>query len=171
MIKFKQWIIPFITLLIAFLLDGTISAVFSEQLTIGSGVMFTRLLFVSLVYYSFRLPLEQVVVYAAFFGLLQDSYYVGILGIYITAYVLIVYLASVINKSVDDNILTIGLSTAVLLAAFELIVYMLYSSIGFVHLGVRAFIVLRFAPTLLFNMLAYFVCYYVLKISANGALR
>lgn len=171
MAKLKQWLLPVPVLLLLFLLDGTITATFYDQLFINPGLMFPRLLFIGLVYYAFRLPVKQVVVYAGIFGLLQDSYYVGILGIYLTAYIITTYLASIIKKQMDINVLTIGLALIILLAVFELIVYMIYFVIGYAQLSVSEFIVLRYAPTLLFNIFAYFISYYLLKVSANEALR
>lgn len=90
--KWKTYLFPFLSLLVFFLLDGLIAAFFTNALQFSFGYAVPRLTLLGLIFFSFHLPGKLLAFLAILFGLLYDSYYSGILGVYLAAFCLIAYI-------------------------------------------------------------------------------
>ncbi len=160
MYKWQKIIVVGLTLLLSLLLDGAITFTLYEQLLIAGGIMVPRLFFIALIIFSFYLPINELNIYAIFFGLLYDSYYTGILGIYIAGSLIIVNIAHNLKKHIQSNILEMGLITMILIAILEVLVYLVYSAVGIASLPFVEFIVSRVGPTIILNGVFFLFLYY-----------
>lgn len=161
--KWKIILVPFLSLFILFLLDGIISAYFGSQLSMGQAEIFQRLLFVGLYYFTFRLPVKHMMYLSLFFGFLMDSYYTGILGIYMASFIIVIYFTTLFKNRTDLNVLTIGFFGIFMYFVFESIVYLLYSWIGYTSVSIGRFLLFYLSPSLLFNSVWYLLLYPILN--------
>lgn len=160
MYKWQEIILVGFTLLLSLLLDGAITFMFYEQLLIEDGIMVPRLFFIVLIIFSFYLPINELNIYAIFFGLLYDSYYTGILGIYIAGSLIIVNIAHNLKKYAHSNILEMGLIAMILIAILEVIVHLVYTAVGIAEVPFVEFIVSRVGPTIILNGVFFLLLYY-----------
>lgn len=146
-----------------FLMDGLLSGVFSEQLYGGTGVMVPRLIVLIFILMSFYLPRNKMIFYAVIFGLLYDSYYVGILGIYVAAFPLIVYITEKLKRVLNPNPIVVGMMVIINLSLLEFILYEFYKVLSFTTLDTSTFMASRLGPTLLLNLVFFILVFYPLK--------
>lgn len=163
MYKWQEIISVGLTLLLLLLLDGAITFMFYEQLLIAGGLMVPRLFFIGLIIFAFYLPISELNIYAIFFGLLYDSYYTGILGIYIAGSLIIVHTAHNLKKHIQSNILEMGLIAMILIAILEVIVYLVYYAVGIADVSFIEFIVSRVGPTIILNAVFFLLLYFPLS--------
>ncbi|MDO5457443.1 MAG: rod shape-determining protein MreD [Atopococcus tabaci] len=161
--KWKIRLLPFFSLFILFLLDGIISAYFGSQLSMGQAEIFPRLLFIGLYYFTFRLPVKHIMYLSLFLGFLMDSYYTGILGIYMASFTIVIYFTTLFKSRTDLNVLTIGYFGIFMYFVFESLVYLFYSWIGYHSIGIGRFLLFYLSPSLLFNSVWYLLLYPVLN--------
>ncbi|WP_414840020.1 rod shape-determining protein MreD [Carnobacterium sp. TMP28] len=163
----KKWKVTiFAPLLIFFglLIDGLISEIFSKQLYAEDGnVMVPRLIILILILTSFYLPRNKMIVYGIIFGFLYDSYYVGILGIYIAIFPLIIYVTTKLKQVLNPNPITIGMIVFINLSILETMLYWIYKVLGFTEIDMNAFMAGRLGPTLLLNLVFFIIAFYPLK--------
>lgn len=171
MIQWKRILVPFLTLFCLFLFDGTIAFIFRSQLVGESHFMIPRLIFIGLLYFSFRLPMNHAMYLALLFGILYDSYYTGILGIYMAFFVLSVYTTFYLKRYVYVNLFTIGLIGILMLTLLESLVFLVYQGIGLTQLMWSTFFATRLGPTLLLNGAFYLILYYPLKKITDDATK
>jgi len=96
-------------------------------------------------------------------GFLVDSYYAGILGIYMGIFAVIVRVIRLVRTNILQNPFTLGLALIFLLTITETGVYIIYTLIGIQHLTVQQFLVQRLASSLILNIVLYYVLYIPLK--------
>ena len=163
----EKWKINiFAPLLIFFglLVDGLISGAFSSHLYTESGnVMVPRLIILILVLISFYLPRNKMILYGIIFGFLYDSYYVGILGIYVAIFPLIVYVTNKLKLVLNPNPITIGMMIFINLSILETMLYWIYKILGFTTIDMNTFMAGRLGPTLLLNLVLFIITFYPLK--------
>ena len=151
-------------ILFGLLVDGLISGIFSEYLYTENGnVMVPRLIILILVMVSFYLPRNKMIIYAIIFGFLYDSYYVGVLGIYVAIFPLIVYVTDKLNQVLNPNPITIGMMVFINLSILETMLYWIYKILGFTMIDMNTFMAGRLGPTLLLNLVFFIVAFYPLK--------
>ncbi|GEK87973.1 rod shape-determining protein MreD [Alkalibacterium putridalgicola] len=163
MTNWKKITIPVFLLFFTLLIDGGLSYLFREQLSTSFGVMIPRLVIITLIMLSFYLEPKQLFILAFVFGFIYDSYYSGILGIYIAAFVLIPYLVIQIRQIINPYFSAILLINIVVLTLMELFVFSVYRVIGLSDMTLQLFLVSRLNGTLIFNTLAFIVIGYPLK--------
>ena len=146
------------------LVDGLISGAFSSHLYTENGnVMVPRLIILILVLTSFYLPRNKMILYAIIFGFLYDSYYVGILGIYLAIFPLIVYVTNKLKLVLNPNPITIGMMVFINLSILETMLYWIYKVLGFTTIDMNTFMAGRLGPTLLLNVVLFIFTFYPLK--------
>ena len=162
--KWKINVFAPMLILFGLLVDGLISGMFSEYLYTENGnVMVPRLIILILVMVSFYLPRNKMIIYAIIFGFLYDSYYVGVLGIYVAIFPLIVYVTDKLNQVLNPNPITIGMMVFINLSILETMLYWIYKILGFTMIDMNTFMAGRLGPTLLLNLVFFIVAFYPLK--------
>ena len=145
------YLIP-ILIFLGLILDGIIMNVFSSQLIDGSYTLVPRLTVVFLIILSIFFHKQPLFQYALLFGVIYDSYYIGIIGIYTVSLASCIYL---LKRSY--NFLTITPSTVLLiyvlsLSYVEVLSFTIYVILGYVEMPFSMFLVTRLVPTLLLNV-------------------
>lgn len=162
--KFKTTIFAPMLIFFGLLFDGLISAVFSEYLYTENGsVMVPRLIILIFVLLSFYLPKNKMILYGIIFGFLYDSYYVGILGVYVAIFPLIVYVTNSLKQVLNPNPITIGMMIFINLTILETMLYWIYKILGFTIIDMNTFMAGRLGPTLLLNLVFFIFTFYPLK--------
>lgn len=100
------------------------------------------------------------IVYAAIFGLMIDIVYTEVLGIYMFVLAISIYVAQLLNRLLQTNFLMITLISVASVVVMEIGLLAIYSLLGFSTMIVKDFIIYRFLPTLLANILFISVIFY-----------
>lgn len=153
----EQWrrvIIPICLLFFSLLLDGVIVSLFYERLDVSFGFMTPRLFVITVIVLAFFLEPRHMYILSFLFGFIYDSYYSGILGIYIAALMIISYFILQLRSVFEPNYLSIVLVTIVMLTLSELLVFGIYRTIDLTSLGIQEFVATRLSASLLFNSVA-----------------
>lgn len=162
--------IPLI-LLTALLCDGLIASVFSNQLYTATSDMVPRLIIICLIVFSFCVDRHYMILFGILFGLLYDSYYVGILGLYTSLFPVIIYLSDKLRKILNPNLLVLVLILIIQISLSETVLYGFYSVIDLTAIDFSVFLANRLGPTLLLNSVFLLVLYYPLKKTALAIMQ
>lgn len=154
--------IPLIMIL-SFLLDGVMMNQLSASLLEAGYTLVPRTIVITIVVLSFLVDYPQLFWFAVVVGFMYDSYYAGILGVYLALFAMIVRFIGTIRGKLSLNPFTIGIALLVMLAFVEGSVYVLYTSQGFIHLSWQEFLIQRLVPSLILNLVLYYVLYVPLK--------
>lgn len=160
-----------LTLLIALLFDGIIASVFSTQLYTSTSDMVSRLIVICIVLFSFYVDRKDMILFGILFGLLYDSYYVGILGPYTSLFPIIIYLSDKIRKILNPNLLVLVMIVIIHLSLIETLLFGFYSVIDLTTTDISTFLANRLGPTLLLNSIFLLVLYYPLKKTAIAIMQ
>ncbi|MBM6613545.1 rod shape-determining protein MreD [Desemzia sp. RIT804] len=152
-----------LTLLTALLFDGIIASVFSTQLYTATSDMVSRLIIICIVLFSFYVDRKYMILFGILFGLLYDSYYVGILGLYTSLFPIIIYLSDKMRKILNPNLLVIVMILIIHISLIETLLYGFYSVIDLTAIDFSVFLANRLGPTLLLNSIFLLVLYYPVK--------
>ncbi|OJF95734.1 rod shape-determining protein MreD [Alkalibacterium sp. 20] len=163
MSNWKKIIIPIFLLFFTLLIDGGLTYLFHDQLNSSIGLMVPRLVVVTLIMLAFYLDPKQLFGLSLTFGFIYDSYYSGVLGVYIAAFVLITYLVIQIRQIINPYFYVILLVNVVILTIMELFVFGVYRGIGLSDLTLQLFLVNRLGGTLVFNTVAFLIIGYPLR--------
>ena len=159
--KLSSWL-P-ILMIIAFLLDGVIMNHFSEFLIESGYTLVPRIVEITLILLTFIIDHSSMFWFAVMVGFMYDSYYSGILGVYMAIFAVIIRVIAHIRGKISINPFTLGLALIFLLTITETGVYIIYTLIGIQHLSVQQFLVQRLASSLILNIVLYYVLYIPLK--------
>ncbi|MBL1228656.1 rod shape-determining protein MreD [Enterococcus sp. BWB1-3] len=152
---------PFI-LFFLMLTDGQLT-MWAENLV--DNVYFPSAHFLLLAYVTMipNLTKRYVIISSVILGLICDSYYIGVLGIYTVALTVTVVLMYTFQKVLDTNIPTAFFGMVIFVTCYELISVVLQMIFRLSNVGPIIFITRTLGPTLLFNMLLFVLFYYPLK--------
>lgn len=152
-----------LTLLTALLFDGIIASVFSTQLYTATSDMVPRLIIICIILFSFYVDRKYMIFFGILFGLLYDSYYVGILGLYTSLFPIIIYLSDKMRKILNPNLLVLVMILIIHISLVETLLYGFYSVIDLTAIDFSLFLANRLGPTLLLNSIFLLVLYYPVK--------
>ena len=152
-----------ILMIIAFLIDGVMMNHFSAFLMESGYTLVPRIVVITLVLFTFIIDHSSMFWFAILVGFMYDSYYSGILGIYMAIFALIVRVIGHIRGKISINPFTLGLALIFLLTITETGVYVIFSLIGIQHLTVQQFLVQRLGASLILNIVLYYLLYIPLK--------
>lgn len=155
-----------VTFLIALLFDGTIASIFSTRLYTATSDMVPRLIIICIVLFSFYVDRKYMILFGILFGLLYDSYYVGILGLYTSLFPIIIYLSDKMRKILNPNLLVLVMIVIIHISLVETLLFGFYSVIDLTTIDIATFLANRLGPTLLLNSMFLLVLYYPLKKTA-----
>ena len=152
-----------IFMIIAFLLDGVIMNHFSVFLIESGYTLVPRIVVITLILLTFIIDHSSMFWFAVMVGFMYDSYYSGILGVYMAIFAVIIRLIGHIRGKISINPFTLGLALIFLLTITETGVYIIYTLIGIQHLSVQQFLVQRLGSSLVLNLVLYYLLYIPLK--------
>ncbi|MGC6769833.1 rod shape-determining protein MreD [Enterococcus sp. LJL51] len=144
------------------LLDGQLS-VGAENLLDNVYFPSTHLLLLAYLTMIPNLSKSYVIISALILGLICDSYYLGILGIYTVALVATVMLMYTFQGILETNIPTAFFGMVIFVTSYELIAVALQVIFHLSKVGPVLFITRVLGPTLLFNMLVFVLLFYPMK--------
>lgn len=152
----KQVMLPLGTLFLLMLLDGQISTLLMNILSLGAT---SRLLLLALVFMSHQKADVRNVLIFACIGFLYDVYYLNLIGIATTLLPVFASVLGPIRKNLRFNLLNFLLLSLIVIFFYELLSYFLAIFIGIGNLDFEKFVVKMLAPTLIWNLLQSLVLY------------
>lgn len=153
------FLIPLLMFL-ALLLDGIVMNLFSGQFISQSYVLTPRLLLLVLVLSTCFFPKQPIFLYALLFGVVYDSYYSGIIGLYAAGLATFIYLLKKVQNHLEITPGVMVLIYAASLIYLETFIYAMYRFIGMIDLAFGRFLLEKLGPTLLLNLIFLIVFYY-----------
>lgn len=155
------YLLPLVIYLLL-MLDGFLLNVFAKQFLNEDYTLVPHLVLLGFVLFSFYFPKQPMQLYAIAFGLLFDSYYTGILGVYIVAFSVVVYLIKSIQRHLSENVFVVVLLFILSIILVDSFVFGFYSVVGITQMDFSTFAAVRLGPTLVLNIAFFIVGYYPL---------
>ncbi|RRK11136.1 rod shape-determining protein MreD [Lactiplantibacillus garii] len=154
-----------IGLFLALFLDGSLSNVFAGHLF---SYPYSSALHLVLLWLIFAIFLDDrddlaVGLWSGFVGLVFDLYYTGVVGVYVVALPLIVYLCRQIKPWLDLNFLTLLMVYIINLTIVEAFVYIWYSMSNVIDGNLADFAVYTLGPTIAVNLAIFVILYYPVR--------
>lgn len=173
MYTWRQTILPILLLFFSLLLDGFMTSYWTGDLFTGLGHIIPRTIVLMLIILSFHYNLNFMFAMAVFIGFIMDAYYLGFIGIYIAAFMLIVYIFSKLKSVFDPNVLSYTLFSILGITTLEIFVYGMMRILGITSLPFQMFLATRLGATLLFNsilmlLVSYFIDLWVVNVLDEG---
>ncbi|HZW67865.1 MAG TPA: rod shape-determining protein MreD [Pseudogracilibacillus sp.] len=99
------------------------------------------------------------IIYAAVFGLMTDIVYTGVLGVYMFVIAMSLYVAQLLYRLLQVNLLMVSVISIISLLIVEISLLAIYSLIGYSTMPLGDFFIYRFLPTILANILFLIIIY------------
>ncbi|MFZ2785756.1 MAG: rod shape-determining protein MreD [Trichococcus flocculiformis] len=151
-----------VVLYVLLILDGFLINAFPGQFVSEEYILVPHLALFGFVLFSYYFPKQPMQLYAVLFGLLFDSYYSGILGVYAVAFSVIVYFVKKMQKYLTENVFVLALLFILAIVMVDSFVFGFYSLIDITQLDFSAFASERLGPTIVLNIVLFIVFYYPL---------
>jgi rod shape-determining protein MreD len=158
----KRIVLPLI-LGVCFIIESIFVEIFPPDLFGTDKMIVPHFLLTVLILMGIYYIRNRAIIYAFIFGLLFDTFYTGILGIYLFIFPLSVYITSTMMKVLQSNIFVSALVTIVNISIAEFIVYGLNVLIGQTSISSLDFLILRLIPTLLLNLIFYIIIFFPIR--------
>jgi len=139
---------------VAMLLDGFLASYFTGALNTGLGFIIPRSILLVIIILTFHYEQNFMLGSVAIIGFIMDAYYLGFLGVYMAAFLLVVLITSGLKKIMHTNILSYTLASILGITAAESVIYLIMRILGITTISVQTFLVSRLSATLLFNGIA-----------------
>jgi len=160
--QWKKVIIPIVILYVSLLVDGTITSFMMNQLQTSFGLMIPRLFILSSIILAFHLEPRHMYSLSLLFGFIYDSYYSGVLGIYMAVLMILTYVILHIRRVIEPHLLILVLLSIILLTINEFFVFAIYRVIDLTAISAQTFMAERLGATLTFNAILMLVLGYPL---------
>nr|WP_319219114.1 rod shape-determining protein MreD [uncultured Trichococcus sp.] len=144
------------------ILDGFLINAFPGQFVSEEYILVPHLMLFGFVLFAYYFPKQPMQLYAVLFGLLFDSYYSGILGVYAVAFAVIVYFVKKMQKYLTENVFVLALLFISAIVMVDSFVFGFYSLMGITQLDFSAFASERLGPTIVLNIVLFILIYYPL---------
>ncbi|WP_027107628.1 rod shape-determining protein MreD [Lacticigenium naphthae] len=161
--KTSPFILPSLILFGLLLTDGFLSIVIKSFFPDDLKMMVPRMMLMGLIFFSFHLDFKKLIMLTFLIGFVYDSYYSGILGIYMFFLVLLVNMVFHFKNFFNRNFWTIGLFQILFITVFEFMVYGIYYMIDFTSFTLIDFLAIRLGYTLLLNVMMFPTIYFPLN--------
>lgn len=152
-----------IILFVSFIIDGIVSSVFSPLLIEAAFLLIPRMTLVLITIFSFYIDAKFLWRVCVVIGVIYDSYFTGIWGIYMCMLPLSVSLFAWIRKFVHINAFTIGLTLISGIAFVETGVYLFNVMLGFTKMGWPLFVITRLTSSMVLNIVLYYLVYWPVR--------
>ncbi|MHC5247013.1 rod shape-determining protein MreD [Enterococcus sp. LJL120] len=151
--KYAVYYLP-ILLFILMLLDSHITT-FITALSQGIYLANSHFIFLAALIASNYFPKRYMLITMTVLGLVYDSYYIGVIGVYAVAFPLVVYLMYSLGDIIHTNIFTLFFGWVILITIFEVYSILVQWIFQFSTVGSLFFITRYLGPTLLLNILIF----------------
>ena len=160
-IKKRKIVGQVLFILIAFYLDGLMKWAFLNNMNRGSMVILPQLMLMAVVMLTMRIEdRRQLIIYGIVFGVVYDSYYYGIIGLYTVLLPLLMVGIDHFRFLLIKNNLGYDLSIYFLSLTFlQSGIYLLERLLQQTSTDVLDFITYTLGPTLLWNIVVFFIIY------------
>lgn len=159
--KNVKYFIPFL-LLLSFVIDGQLSTLFIN-LTPGIIYVSSHFLLIVGLFSVLYIPTFYNVAMFTIVGFLYDSYYLNILGVFVTLFPLVIYLIDYFYQSLKFKRLTNHIILLVVIFVVEFGAFLFARLFEVSNLSMFIFVVYSLVPTLLFNSLLLLILHPVLE--------
>jgi len=161
----KRLIIPLILFLFV-VLEGVAIDLLPNRFIINDFLIVPHWVFIMLalvsIYYDTYDTLYAVI-YGVIFGLLIDIVYTNILGVYMFAYPLAIYMIHILKRYFITNFILTMIMTMIGLLVVEWFIVFTYTLTGSIHIIVDSIFIDRILPTTIANMVFLLLMYPVFK--------
>lgn len=161
--QWKKVIIPIVLLFFSLLLDGLIVTLFNEELSASFGYMSPRIFVLVVIVLAFYLEPKHMFILTFIFGFIYDSYFSGILGIYMAGFTLIAYFVMQLRKIFEDNFLILILMSVIMITFLEFFVFGVYRAVELTAMTTQDFLATRLSGSLVFNTLSAIILVFPMK--------
>lgn len=127
--KWKTKIFPFFILFFFFLIDGFLANFFNQQLHFSVGYLAPRLTIICFVIFTIQLKKTNMFLIGLLIGFLFDSYYAGILGVYMASFSLMYYIIVQLRNYFYPGWIAYTFIGALMILFNELFIFSVYSVI------------------------------------------
>ena len=148
-----RWYAPF-AFFILMLLDGQLTRAF-ERFSADNLFMHSHMLLLALVLASFQLSERYMLISATVLGMIMDSYYLGILGIYTLCLPLIVLVCYQVFSVLQPNVFTMMLAVVLFVTFLETSLLVIQGVFGLAAVEPVIFITRTLGPSLLLNLVLF----------------
>ncbi|MFD0897907.1 rod shape-determining protein MreD [Loigolactobacillus binensis] len=161
-VREKTWVIVLLSVLMLF--DGSLSYAFQGLFHQFPNTMIIRLTVLGFVLVYFFAPhFDHLVTVALILGLFYDSFYTGILGVYMFLFPLMIFLTRWIAQFFTPAPLVIGAIYLIDLTVLESFVYGMNTFMGQTTMALSDFIPNILGPTLALNLVLFIFLYFPLR--------
>ncbi|MEK4486602.1 rod shape-determining protein MreD [Psychrobacillus sp. FSL H8-0484] len=115
-------------------------------------VLVPRFLIMYLIFVSIYYDRKRAMLYALFFGLLYDVFFIDIIGLYSFIYPLMCLVASFVVKFVHQHLIVATILTLILVAVVESLLFLFYTFIGIKTMSFTDFYQYNLIPTMIANL-------------------
>jgi len=115
-------------------------------------VLVPRFLIMYLIFVSIYYDRKRAMLYALFFGLLYDVFFIDIIGLYSFIYPLMCLVASFVVKFVHQHLIVATILTLILVAVVESLLFLFYTFIGIKTMSFTNFYQYNLIPTMIANL-------------------
>lgn len=161
----KRFIIPLI-LFIFVVLEGVAIDLLPDVLIINHFLIVPHWVFIILVLVSVFYDTNDTfyaVIYGLIFGLLVDIVYTNLLGVYMFAYPLGIYIVHQLKRLFQANFMIVVCQTIISLFVVEIFIVFAYTITGSIHIVVESVILDRVIPSVLANVVFLCIMYPLLQ--------
>ncbi|WP_058307246.1 rod shape-determining protein MreD [Gracilibacillus massiliensis] len=156
--------IPFLIAIICFvfvILEGTLSllnmTLFADDWMIVSHFMFLFLIYVTI--YFEKTTTFYAIAFSIIFSFIVDIVYTDVIGVYVFAYTLVLYVIRVFMKVLQSNFIIAILITIFGIVTTDILIFFLYNIIQIHQLSWEAYWQNRLIPTGIWNLIAGLIIY------------
>lgn len=150
----KRLYLPLL-LLIFLVLEGTAVDFLPKEWITSDLLIVPHWVLIILVYIAIFYDYDRTyycVLYGIIFGFLVDLIYTDILGIYMFAYGMVIYITHGLKKLLHSNLFVAILLSLVGLALADVVLFVLYSFVGVAEMEWSNYFTMRFLPTIAANL-------------------
>lgn len=136
-----------------FILENIYVSTVSPNILGHNAILVPHFLFFGLLFTTLYFNPKKALIYGVIFGLVYDIVYTEVIGIYLAAFPLFIFLISQAMKILYANLFIRSILVLIWTAALEYLVYGLNALFGFTNMNNTYFLNHRLFPTLLLNAL------------------
>lgn len=154
--KYLKYIIPVLFFLLM-LIDSHITSFFAD-ISEGFYIANAHFLLLGALCASQVFSRKYMLIMMTVLGLIYDSYYIGIIGIYAVALPLVVFFMYSLSNAINMNIFTMFFGWIILITGYELYSLVVQLIFQFATGDTLFFVTRYLGPTLLLNMALFMIC-------------
>lgn len=157
----KRLYLPLI-LFVVVVLEGVALNLLPPSMVKGSIFIIPHWALIVLLYFALFYDRQNTyysVIYAGVFGLLIDIVYTSVLGVYMFAYALVIFMVHSIRNRFHGNLLSVFILGLVGISLADAIIHTVYSLAGLSSISWNLYLLHRLLPTVLANLLFLIAAY------------